>query len=93
MVLKALEANAALLQQFHEVDEPLRRAAQAVELPDHKHIIAAEVAERVLHAGPVGLRAGDRVFEEECAPGFLQGVSLDVEVLVGCRDARVANAY
>jgi hypothetical protein len=79
VILKALEPNAALFQGFDEVDEPLRGAAQSVELPDHERIVTAEVTERVLQARPVGVSAGDRIGEKELAAGLLQSVELEIK--------------
>jgi hypothetical protein len=67
---------------LHEIDQPLGRAAQAVELPDHQRIVAAEVAEGLRQAGTCGLRARQGVRKEQLATCACERVRLQIEMLL-----------
>ena len=57
MLLQAFEADAARIERVHGFDQVLERAAEPVELPDDEGVTLAQIVQRRLQAGAVGLRA------------------------------------
>jgi hypothetical protein len=68
-----------------------QRAAEAVELPDHQGVAGAELVQELREGGPVGAGAASGFGEDPVAAGALQGVDLEVGLLVGGGDASVAE--
>ena len=78
----SLKSNPPFLQLFHQVDQSLGGAAQAIQFPHYERVVVPEVAESILQARPIGFGAGNGGLEDAFAAGFLQGVDLKIEILV-----------
>ena len=75
----------------HHLDE---RPAQPIELPHHKHVGGSEVGERRLELRTLGPGlAGLLLLEQLLAPGALQRITLQVEVLVEGGDAGISDEH
>ena len=68
-----------------------RSLQEAIELPDDQGVAGPELVEDLGEDGPVGAGAAGGLGEDSVAAGSGEGVDLDVEVLVGGRDAGVAK--
>ena len=67
--------------------------AEPIELPDHERIAGPQVGQGLLQAGPLGLGPAGLVGVDLLAPRGLQGVFLEVEVLIEGRDPGVADPH
>jgi hypothetical protein len=65
--------------------------AEPVQLPDDQGVAGAELLEELLEGGPVGAGAAGGLGEDPVAAGALEGVDLEVWLLVGGGDAGVAE--
>ena len=74
-----------------------KRAAEAIELPDHEHVAGAEVGEAGLQAGTVVLRAGRAIMMEMTLvdPGRGERVALQVDglAIVGGGNTHVPDQH
>jgi hypothetical protein len=66
-------------------------AAEAVELPDDQGVTGAQLVEDLLEGGSVGAGAAGGLSEHSIAAGALEGVDLELGLLVGGGDAGVAE--
>jgi len=74
-----------------ERQQILDGAAEPVELPDDEGVAGAQVVEGRGQAGAVGLPGGDLLLEDAEASGGVQGVELELEVLLVGGDAGEAD--
>jgi hypothetical protein len=65
--------------------------AEPVELPDDQGVARAQLIEELLEDGTVGAGAAGGLGEHAIAAGVLQGVDLELWLLVGGGDAGVAE--
>jgi hypothetical protein len=77
----------------HEIDQPLHRAPQSIQFSDDQHITAPEMGQGLAQPGALGLRGRGLVGEEAFAPGLLQGVELEGELLLIRRDPGVTDPH
>jgi hypothetical protein len=84
-------AHAALGQAGDGVDQVTKGAAEAVQFPDDQGVARPQLVQDLLKDGPVGAGAASGLGEHSVAAGALQGVDLEVWLLVGGGDARVAE--
>jgi hypothetical protein len=87
---EAAHPNAALGQARHGVDQLAQRPAQRVVLPDDQGVARAQLVQDLLEGGWVGQGAAGGLGEHPVAAGALEGVGLQVRLLVGGEDAGVA---
>src|SRR5215831_7265875 len=66
--------------------------AQAVQLPHDQRVAGAQEAQRIIEAR-AGFRAAHLVGEYFFAPSFVQGVELEIEILVVGGDTRIADKH
>jgi ABC-type sugar transport system substrate-binding protein len=67
------------------------RSAEAVQFPDDQGVAGPQLVEDLLEGGPVGPGVAGGLGEDSVAAGALQGVDLKRRLLVGGRDAGVAE--
>jgi hypothetical protein len=87
------EADALGLKSSHQLDDMSERAADPVELPDHKGITGAELVKCLGQAWPVDDGAAANVLIQPLAPDVLEGIALKRQVLLGCGHAHVADQH
>src|SRR5947199_2597394 len=92
-LLHALEAHPAVAQVGDRLDEVPQRPPEAIELPDHEPIAGPQVGQGPLQAGPLGPGPAGLVSIDLLAPRGLQGIFLEVEVLIEGRDPGVAGPH
>lgn len=85
------ETYTAVVQSAGEVQEVFQAPAQAVQLPHHQGVAAAQVVQSLVESGALGLGTADRVFVALVASDLLQGVELQVQVFVTGGDPGVAD--
>jgi hypothetical protein len=91
---QAPEPNTTVSKRGDSVDQVTQRAAEPVELPHHQGIAGVELVQDAVQLGAGGQRAGGAaglVGEHAVAAGVPGRVDLEVEVLLGGRDAGVAQ--
>ncbi|MET3789442.1 hypothetical protein ABIC24_007145 [Methylobacterium radiotolerans] len=75
----------------HHLDEG---ATEAIELPDHEHVLGAQESQRCLKGWSLGAGlSGLLLLEQALAADAGQGVALEVEVLILSRDAGISNEH
>jgi hypothetical protein len=90
-LLQAAEPDAALGQAGDGVDQVAQGAAEAVELPNDQGVTRAQLVQELLEDGAVGAGAAGGLGEHPVAAGRLQGVDLELGLLVGGGDAGIAE--
>ena len=90
-LLEAAEPDATISQAGDGVDQMAQGAAEAVQFPDDEGVARTQLVQELLEGGPVGAGAAGRFGEHSVAAGALQGVDLELGVLVGGGDAGVAE--
>ena len=90
-LLEAAEPDAALGQAGDGVDQVAQGAAEAIKLPHHEGVAGAELVQELLEGGAVAAGAAGGLGEHPIAAGALEGVDLELGVLVGGGDAGVAE--
>jgi hypothetical protein len=90
-LLQAAEPDAAVGQPGDGVDQMPQGPAEAVQLPDDQGVARPELVQELLQGGAVGTGAAGRLGEHPVAAGALQGVDLELGVLVGGGDAGIAE--
>jgi len=88
---KAAKADIALLQVRDRVDQVAQRATEPVELPDDQSVARSHLVENLRQLGSLVEGAARCVGEDPIATGRLECVELQVRMLVGCRNACVAE--
>jgi hypothetical protein len=68
-----------------------QRPAQAVGLPDDQGVAGAELVQELLEGGAVAAGAAGGLGEHPIAAGALEGVDLELGVLVGGGDRGIAE--
>lgn len=92
VVVQAHEVDALFLKTRHQQDQVFQRAAQPVKLPDHERIAGTQPGQQQLELRPVFGRR--RFFLHDVgASGGLQGVDLQVQLLVLGTHAGIANFH
>jgi hypothetical protein len=89
--LQAAEPDPAFGQAGDGVDQVPEGAAEAVELPDDQGVAGAQLVQDLGEGGPVAAGATGRLDKHSIAAGTLQGVDLELRVLVGGGDAGIAK--
>ena len=79
-VVEALEPDPLLQQHGGQLDQMAQGAPEAVELPDHQHIVRAQFPEQRREARTLGLGAADHLLVDLRAPGTAQGIHLQVRL-------------
>jgi hypothetical protein len=79
---QALEVNLPFSQLRHQVNQSFYAAAKPVELPDNQSVTLAQDIEHGVEAGALGTQAADLVGIDLFAPGLLQRLLLQVQILV-----------
>ncbi len=87
------EADLFLIKGGHQLDEIGQRAPQAIEPPDDQRIPHPAVIEGVTQSGSLGFRSTHGVSEDAIAAGGVQRISLQRQVLITSRNARIAKVY
>jgi hypothetical protein len=90
-LLEAAEPDAALSQDGDGVDQMPQGAAEAVQFPDDQGVAGPQLVEELLEGGAVGAGAAGGLGEHPVAAGALEGVDLELWLLVGGGDAGVAE--
>ena len=65
--------------------------AEAVQLPDDQGVAGAQLIQELLEDGTVGAGAAGRLDKDPIAAGALEGINLELGLLVGGGDAGVAE--
>ena len=86
------EMDFTLFQRVDDRDKVDKGPAQAVQLPHDQRVAGAQEAQRIIEAR-TGFRAAHLVGEYFFAPGFLQGVELEIEILVVGGDTGIADKH
>jgi hypothetical protein len=86
-LLQAPEPDPALSQAGDGVDQVPQRPAQPVQLPHHEGVAGPELVQE----GAIGADAAGGLGEHPIAAGALEGVDLELGLLVGGGDAGVAK--
>jgi hypothetical protein len=73
------------------IDQVAEGAAEAVEFPDDHGVAGAELVQDLGEGGAVGAGAAGGLGEHPVAAGALEGVDLELWLLVGGGDAGVAE--
>jgi hypothetical protein len=89
---EALEADAALIQPSHQLDELGEGSAEAIEAPDHEGVTGADILEGLGESGPVCFGTTRRIAEDLLALCCLQSIELQGEILIVGRDAGIPNS-
>jgi hypothetical protein len=90
-LLEAAEADPTLSQAGNGVDQMAQGAAEPVELPDDQGVARAQLVQDLGEGGPVGVGATGGLGEDPVAAGPLEGVDLELGVLVGGGDTGIAQ--
>jgi hypothetical protein len=93
--VRLLNPHALLGQAGDGVDQVAEAAAEAVQPPDHEGVAGAELFQGPVQRGALGEGAGHGVEVDPAGldAGGLEGVALEVGVLVEGRDPPVANVH
>src|SRR5271166_432432 len=75
------------------LEEVLQRPPEAVELPDHELIAGPQIGQGPLQAGPLGPGPAGLVGVDLLAARGLQGILLEVEILLDGRDPGVSDPH
>ena len=78
------------LEFRHHVQQMLERAAQPVELINVDGVAWAQTGQQAVQFRACGGGARSFFREDSFAPGFVQGIELQFQILVAGRDASVA---
>ena len=90
-LLEAPEPDPPVGKVGDGVDEMPEGAAEAVKFPDDQGVAGAQLIQELLEDGPVGAGAASGLGEHSIAAGALQGVDLELGLLVGGGDPGVAE--
>ncbi|VAY89286.1 hypothetical protein CARN8_6010012 [mine drainage metagenome] len=89
---EALESDALALKLGDDLHQVGQAAAEAIKPPHHKGVPGAQRLSALLKLRPVGGLPAAGLFVDDYAPGLLERVALQVQVLVFRRDSGVADA-
>jgi hypothetical protein len=89
VLLQAAEANVAALDLGDGVDQMPQRASQPIQFPDHECVTWPQLVENVRQRWALIERTTSGIGEDAKAAGSLEGVMLQVRVLVGSGHTRV----
>jgi len=78
------ELDTAGPEPIYQIDEIFQRPAEAVETPDDDGVALAGVVHQVHQGGTFQGATGGVLGPDPVAPGGLQGVDLQVGILVAC---------
>jgi hypothetical protein len=90
-LLEAAEPNAMFSESGDGLDQMPQRAAEAVQFPDDEGVARAELVQDLVEDRAVGAGATGGLGEHPVAAGVLEGVDLELEVLVAGGDASIAE--
>jgi hypothetical protein len=90
-LLEAAEADAALGEAGDGVNQVPQGAAEPVELPDDQGVAGTQLVEHLGEDGAVGAGAAGGLGQHPVAAGALEGVDLELGLLVGGGDAGIAE--
>jgi hypothetical protein len=90
-LLETAEPDAALSQPGDGVDQMPQGPAEPVEFPDDQGVAGAELVQELREDRPVAAGAAGGLGEHPIATGTLQGVDLELGMLVGGGDAGIAE--
>jgi hypothetical protein len=91
LLLETPEPDPAVGQVGDGVDQVAEGAAEAVEFPDDQGVAGPQLVQDLFEGGPVGAGAAGGLGEHPVAAGALEGVDLELGVLVGGGDAGIAE--
>ena len=78
-IVQTLQPDASIHQYADQIQETPERSAQTVQLPDDQHIANPDITEQFVEYRPLGTRPDYRLAVDFLAPGFAQGINLNVE--------------
>jgi ABC-type sugar transport system substrate-binding protein len=81
-LLEAAEPDVAVGEPSDGVDQVTKGAAEPVQFPDDQGVAGAKLVQELLEGGPVSAGAASRLGEHPVAAGTLQGVDLELRLLV-----------
>ena len=90
-LLEAPKADPALSQAGDGVDQVPQRPAQPVKLPHHEGVAGPELVQELLEDRTVAAGAAGGLGEHPVAAGRVEGVDLELGLLVGGGDAGIAE--
>jgi hypothetical protein len=90
-LLQAPQPDPAVGQAGDGVDQVPQGPAEAVEFPDDEGVAGAELVQELGEGGAVGAGAAGGLGEHPIAAGVLEGVDLELWLLVGGGDPGVAE--
>jgi hypothetical protein len=90
-LLEAAEPDTAVGEAGDGVDQVPEGAAEAVEFPHHEGVTGAQLVQDLGEGGAVAASAAGGLGEHPVAAGTLQGVDLELGLLVGGGDAGIAE--
>jgi hypothetical protein len=93
VLLHAAQADAGGVQWFDQGDQVFKRTPQPIQPPDHHGVASAQDGHEGGQANALGLGPAGRVLNHTLAAGLLQGIALQVQVLVVGRHAGIANQH
>jgi hypothetical protein len=89
--LQAAEPNPMLGKAGDGVDQMPQGAAEAIQFPHDQGVTRPQLVQDLGESGSVGAGAAGSLGEHPIAAGLLQGVDLELGVLVGGGDAGIAE--
>ncbi len=93
LLLHAHQADAHLIEPAAEQDQVVQRTAEPVEPPHRQHVAGPRHLQRHGQSGAGRLGAAHPVLVHLLAASQVQGIALQVQVLVVGRDQRVADQH
>jgi hypothetical protein len=90
-LLQASEPDPAISQTSDRVDQMPQRPAEPIQLPHDEGVARTQLVEELLEGGPVGAGAAGGLGEHPVAAGVLEGVDLELWLLVGGGDSSIAE--
>jgi hypothetical protein len=90
-LLEAPEPDPTVGKAGDGVDQVPQRPARPIQLPDNQGVAGAELVQDLFESGPVAAGIAGGLGEHPIAAGPLQRVDLELGLLVGGRDAGIAE--
>jgi len=93
MNLLTLEPDPLALQLAHELDQVPERRAQPIKPPHCEHVAKSEHTLHPFRAGAERFAAAGRVLENMLTPRPIQGITLQIKILLCRRNPCISDPY